>query len=70
MKKKFQFFFGLKCTRERKRKRKIKETIEGEKKLTEYLKKITKIRINYMVKNTSEKSLKIEKSKYIQKRSV
>lgn len=38
MKKKFQFFFELKCTRERKRKRKTKETIEGEKKLTEHLK--------------------------------
>lgn len=38
MKKKFQLFFELKCTRERKQKRKIKETIESEKKLTEHLK--------------------------------
>lgn len=51
-------------------KEKIKETIEGEKKLTEHLKQITKTRINYIVKNTNEKSLKIERSKYIQKRSV
>ena len=28
------------------------------------------ISINYIVKNTNEKSLKIEKSKYVQKRSV
>lgn len=38
MKKKFQFFFELKCTRERKQKERIKETIENEKKITEHLK--------------------------------
>ena len=38
MKKKFQFFFELKCTRERKQKEKIKKTIENEKKLKKQIK--------------------------------
>ena len=47
-----------------------KEITQNEKKLTEHHRKTTKTKNSYIVKNTNKKSLKIEKSKYIQKRSV